>query len=199
MWADLLWPFRGNDNIVDDEFLHYFRFVTDVCEWRGGQPPKDDMDDIEVLAERVYGPENERAKTHLDFLIRSFDTWVNVDTDSVFSETVSLSPAPVDSNDTRKVVLFGMAGRSENLFKECCRGEKYRTRQQDFLLYAILLHRLHGTDEFPRRLRVLRNLIEASSNEIRAERMPELLEDVRRLIVKRDPFPGVELQPGADR
>ena len=183
-WADLLWPFRGSDNIVDDEFLHYFRFVTDVCEWSGGQPPKDEMDDIEVLAERVYGPESARAKTNLDFLMHSFDTWVGVDTDSVFSETVSLSPAPVDSNDTSKVVLFGMAGRSKNLFEECCRGERYRTRQQDFLLYAFLLHRLHGTDEFPRRLRVLRNLIEASSNEIRAERMPELLEDVRRLIVK---------------
>ena len=188
-WADLLWPFRGSDNIVDDEFLRYFRFVTDVCEWRDGQPPKDDMDDIEVLAERVYGQENESAKTHLDFLIRSFDTWVNdytdsYYTDSVFSETFSLSPAPVDSEDTSKVVLFGMEEKSENLFGKCCQDEKYRTRRNDFLLYAILLHRLDKTEDFPRRLRVLRNLIEASGNEIRAENMPALIEDVRRLIVE---------------
>jgi hypothetical protein len=32
-WADLVWPYRGSDNIVDDEFLRYFHFVTEVCEW----------------------------------------------------------------------------------------------------------------------------------------------------------------------
>ena len=180
-WVDLLWPFRGSDNIVDDQFLSYFRFVTDVCEWRDGQLPEND---IEVLAERVYGSGNGRAKEHLDFLVRSFDIWVGVDTDFMFSETFSLSPAPVDSDDTSKVVLFGMENRSENLLRECCRGGVRRNWPRTLLLYALLLHRLHATDEFPRRLRVLRNLIEASSNEIRAERMPALLEDVRQLIVK---------------
>ena len=181
VWADLLWPFRGSDNIVDDKFLHYFRFVTDVCEWCDGQFPEGD---IEVLAERVYGPENEKAEAHLDFLVRSFDTWIDVDTDSVFSETFSLSPGPIDSDDTSKVVLFGLENSSENLFKECCRDRMRRNWPRTLLLYAILLHRLHQTVEFPRRLRVLRNLIEASSNEIRSERMPALLEDVRRLVVE---------------
>ncbi len=27
---------RGDDDIVDDEFLRYFAFVTEVCEWRRG-------------------------------------------------------------------------------------------------------------------------------------------------------------------
>ena len=180
VWADVLWPLRGSDNIVDDEFLRYFRFVTDVCEWRDGQLREDDIE----LAERVYGPENQRAETHLDFLVRSFDTWVGVDTDSVFSETFSLSPAPVDPDDTSKVVLFGMERRSENLFRECCRGGERRSLPLTLLLYAVLLNRLDETEEFPRRLRMLRNLIEASGNEIRAERMPALLEDVRRLIVE---------------
>ncbi len=180
-WADLLWPFRGSDNIVDDEFLRYFRFVTDVCEWRDDQLQEGD---IEVLAERVYGPGNEDADEHLDFLVRSFDTWVDVDTDSVFSEAVSLSPAPVDSEDTSKVVLFGMERRSTNLFRECCRDEEFRNRPRDLILYAILLHRLHKTEEFSRRLRMLRNLIEASGNEIRSERMPALLKEVEQLIVK---------------
>ncbi len=184
-WADMLWPFRGTDNIVDDEFLRYFRFVTDVCEWRNGQ--LDDRlkkDDLE-LAERIYGSENERAEANLDFLVRSFNTWVDVDTHSVFAKTFSLSPTPVDSDDTRKVVLYGTQWNSANLFEECCRdrGRERRSFPLTILLYAVLLNRLHTTDEFPRRLRVLRNLIEASSNEIRAERMPALLKDVRRLIV----------------
>jgi hypothetical protein len=180
-WADLLWRFHGNDDIVDDEFLRYFQFVTDVCEWNDGGLPSGDLD---RLAERVYGPGNEKAAAHLDFLVRSFDTWVDADTASVFSETFSLTPVPLDSDDTRKVVLFGMQGSSVNLFAECCLGQVRRSWPRTLLLYAVLLHRLQETPEFPRRLRVLRNLIEASSSELRAERMPALLADVRRLIIE---------------
>lgn len=180
-WADLLWPFRGSDNIVDDEFLRYVQFVTDVCEWHDGRLPSGD---IETVAERVYGPANEQAAAHLDFMVRSFDTWVGADTASVFSETFALAPAPLDSEDTSKVVLFGMQGSSVNLFAECCLGQVRRSWPRTLLLYAVLLHRLHATHNFPRRLRMLRNLIEASSSELRAERMPALLEDVRRLIVE---------------
>ena len=33
-WADLLWPYRGDNDIVDDEFMRYFDFVLEICEWR---------------------------------------------------------------------------------------------------------------------------------------------------------------------
>ena len=181
VWADLLWPFRGSDDIVDDEFLRYLQFVTEVCEWHDGRLPSGD---IETLAERVYGPGNEKAATHLDFLVRCFDTWVEADTASVFSETFALAPAPLDSDDTDKVVLFGMQGSTVNLFAACCLGQMRRSLPRTLLLYAVLLHRLNDTAEFPRRLRVLRNLIEASNSELRAEKMPALLSDVRRLIVE---------------
>ena len=180
-WADLLWPFRGGDDIVDDEFLRYFDFVTEICEWHDGRLPSDD---ILTVAERVYGEANDKAATHLDFLVRCFDTWVDADTTSVFSKTFSLTPAPLDSDDTSKVVLFGMHGSTVNLFAECCLGQVRRSWPRTLLLYAVLLHRLHDTPQFPRRLRMLRNLTEASSNELRAERMPALLSDVRRLIVE---------------
>lgn len=180
-WADLLWPFRGDDDIVDDEFLRYFVFVTEVCAWHDGEQPSADE---ETLAERVYGPGNATAAAHLDFLIRAFDAWVDADTDAVFSETFALTPARLDSEDTSKVVLFGMQGSTVNLFIECCREQVRRSWPRTLLLYAVLLHRLHDTEAFPRRLRMLRNLIEASSSELRAERMPALLADVRRLIVE---------------
>ena len=180
-WADLLWPFRGSDDIVDDELLRYFQFVTEVCEWHDGRLPSGDLD---TVAERVYGSGNEKAAVHLDFLIRSFDTWVDTDPASVFAEMFSMTPGPLDSDDTSKALLFGMHGSSTNLFAECCLGRVRRSWPRTLLLYAVLLHRLHETPEFPRRLRVLRNLIEASSSELRAERMPALLADVRRLIVE---------------
>ena len=51
-------------------------------------------------------------------------------------------------------------------------------------LYAVLLHRIYQTEDCARRLRVLRNLVEASSNELRLEKMPALLADVRRIVVE---------------
>ena len=29
-WTDMLWQYRGEDNVIDDEFLRYFRFVCDI-------------------------------------------------------------------------------------------------------------------------------------------------------------------------
>ncbi len=189
-WADLLWAYRGSDNIVDDEFLRYLHFVTEACEWHDGRLQSGD---VASLAERVYGPGNEKAATHLEFLVRCLDTWVGASIAAVFSETFTRTPAPIDSDDTSKVVLFGApADGTVDLFAACCdsygltRGRnRVFSWPQTLLLYAVLLHRLQSTSEFPRRLRVLRNLIEASSSgELRFEKMPALLADVRRLIVE---------------
>jgi hypothetical protein len=187
-WADLLWPYRGSDNIVDDEFLRYLHFVTEVCEWHDGRLPSGD---VASLAERVYGPGNEKAATHLDFLVRCLDTWMGASIAPVFSETFTRTPPPIDSDDTSKVVLFGQGAETVDLFAACCDSyglSRGRNRvfswPQTLLLYAVLLHRLQSTGEFPRRLRVLRNLLEASSNELRFEKMPALLADVRHLIVE---------------
>ncbi|MCY3581330.1 MAG: DUF262 domain-containing protein, partial [Chloroflexi bacterium] len=186
-WVDLLWPFKGSDNTVDNEFLRYFEFVSDICEWSDGQHPvggdiRNLAKRVYAKAEHVYGPENERAEAHLDFLVRSFDTWVRVDVPTVFSELLTRTPAPVDTDNTHKLVLFGR-WNSENLFRECCRDRDRESRSLPLLLYAFLLNLLEATNEFPRRLRMLRNLIEASSNQIRAQNMPALIDDVRSLIV----------------
>ncbi len=140
-------------------------------------------DDLESLDERVYGIENANAATHVGFLINSFDTWTKTDSDAAFAAIFSVASASIDAYDTSKVALFGPTGSTVNLFAECCTGPVGLGRPRALLLYAVLLHRLHDTAEFPRRLRVLRNLIEASGSEIRAERMPALLADVRHLIV----------------
>lgn len=189
-WADLLWCYRGIDNIVDDEFLRYFHFITEICEWHDGRIPDGSFPS---LAERVYGPGNERAAMNLDFLFRCLDTWLGANIASVFSETFTRTPLQIDSDDTSKVVLFGPQGlETVDLFAACCNSyglTRGRNRvfgwPQTLLLYAVLLHRLESTGEFPRKLRVLRNLLEASSNELRSEKMPALLADVRHLIVER--------------
>ncbi|AFT90159.1 DUF262 domain-containing protein [Paraburkholderia phenoliruptrix] len=181
-WADLLWPYRDeSDDIVDDLFMRYFQFVTDVCAWHDGRLASGNLTS---LAESVYGTGNANAKIHVDFLIRCFDTWVDADINRVFSEAFSMTPSAVDSDDTRKVVLFGLPSTAtSNLFSACCLGQMRFSWPRMLFLYAVVLHRLEGTTDFARRLRVVRNLIEASSSELRADSMPTLLADVRALIV----------------
>ena len=183
-WSDLLWPYRGSDFIVDDEFLRYFHFITEVCEWHEGRLA---VGDIASLAERVYGQSNPKSSTHLDILFRALDTWVKVDIPAVFSGLFAENPSPLDSEDTSKVVLFGPV----DLFPACCQSYgKMRGSNRVFswprtiFLYAVLLHRIHQTEDCARRPRVLRNLVEASSNELRLEKMPALLADVRSIIVE---------------
>ena len=78
-----------------------------------------------------------------------------------------------------------------NLFEACCNwyGEvtgKSRGRPfslgQTLTLYAVVDHLIRDTDDFPGRLRVLRNLVEASSDELRLDRMPKILGDVHSVI-----------------
>ena len=33
-WSDLMWRFRGEDDIVDDEFMRYIDYITEICELR---------------------------------------------------------------------------------------------------------------------------------------------------------------------
>jgi predicted transcriptional regulator len=37
-WTDMLWRYRGEDNLIDDEFLRYFKYVCDIlCYHDGGR------------------------------------------------------------------------------------------------------------------------------------------------------------------
>jgi len=83
------------------------------------------------------------------------------------------------------VVLFGNTATDINLFRACCDSVAFGA-QRSLLLYAVLLNRIEHTAHFPRQLRLLRNLIEDSTNEIRADRMADLIADVTRLTVNDD-------------
>ena len=189
-WSDVFWAYRGDDDIVDDELMRFFHFVSEICEWRQGRAEQDDDDkrvSVDVRAERVFGAGNAKKEEHLGFLVAAFDTWVGVgDVGAVFDALFTKTAGGTD-----KVVLFGAEGSvAIDLFGACVRGagewngkKRVFTLPDTLLLYAVLLARFEGVKEVARMLRVLRNLIEASGNEVRAENMPGLLADVRRIIV----------------
>lgn len=188
-WSDLLWPIHGGDNLVDDEFMRYLGFITEICEWREGRI---EDDPLVPRTERLFGPGNESAGAHFEFLCSCFDVWESTGhAQATFQALLARSDktAPA-SREPGQVVLFG-ENVSPNLFELCCRtfgSMNGRNRifglAESLLLYAVLLHLIEQTADFPRRLRVVRNLIASSDDELRRQNMPKLVDDLRLLVLK---------------
>ncbi len=191
-WTDLLWSLRGDDDVVDDEFMRLLLFVIEVCEWREGRTDGSDL--LHRRAAALFGPDNPRADEHLTLLFAVFDVWSGYDDVArTFASLFSTRHRPADA-DGQTVTLFGTEVRTD-LFAECC--ERYgklrgKTRvfslSQTLLLYAVILHRTHGTTDIHRRLRILRNLLAASDNQVRREVMPDLIAQVEILVSSPSPI-----------
>ena len=182
-WSDLLWPFHGGDNIIDNQFMRYLDFITELSEYREERLASGSFD---KRAREIFGPDNPGAGGHLNFMFAAFDCWSGVDIDQTFRECFDTDLLDTDWN-SKKVVIFGPD--NPNLLELCLQtfGDvSGKTRvfplQQSLLLYAVTLHRIEDTGDFARRLRVLRNLISASEDEIRRDRMPGLIKDVENLV-----------------
>lgn len=194
-WSDVMWQFRDRDNLADDEFLRYFEFVTEICEWIDEGLRSGTGDSIIRRATRVFGADNPRRVEHLDFLFTAFDVWVGRDIKEEFDKLFH-TPTPRSIPRSETLPLF-FRDPNPNLFESACRsygGSSGLTRNftfgQTLLLLAVLLHlapNYAASDkEFATRLRTLRNLIEGSQFEMRAERMPRLVSDARALILHGD-------------
>jgi Protein of unknown function DUF262 len=195
-WSDILWYYRGEDNVIDDEFMRYFRFVTEVCAWKTGIGFTDTTNDYELydLAEKVYSSDQkEKAEANLEFLFQAFNSWENKTVKDVF-ENILTDTLPDDYSST-PLLMFNPIDKNVDLFCACCLhyGTHTWTLAHTLLLYAVLLKYIHKVEEtdFQKRLRILRNLVEASvGDEIRAgeprNTMPKLLNEVDKFIASGD-------------
>lgn len=181
-WADVLWPFHGGDYIVDDEFMRYLTFIIEICEWRDGGGGGGRLLD---RAERAFSRTNANAQRNVDFLFHAFDTWIATDIGGVF-ESHFTHASGSNPPGTERVILF--ESRNVNLFQECCRryGEMNRNARlfslsETLLMFAMLIHRQHSTDDIRIRLRTLRNLTD-TAEEVREIRMVDLVQSVEQLI-----------------
>ena len=186
VWSDMLWRFRGEDDLVDDEFLRLFDFVCEVCEWSDDDIESASEKTLIARAERVFASSNKRCIQHLDFLFTTFDLWVDRDVTATFE---SLFRAPSEEGGEGLPLFF--RDPNVSLFESACRsygessgrGNRTFTLGQTLLLLAVVLHLDSSSTDFIARLRSLRNLIEGSQFEMRLERMPRLVADTRALIL----------------
>lgn len=184
-WVDMFWKYRGEDNEIDDEFMRFYRFVTEmICYDQNLTIINNDFD----LATNVYGKENPNAQNNLQFLFKSLDNWKNLENiGEFFASTFS-----ENQFQTNKVVLYTEA---INLFSLCCHnyGKTSGKRRlfsfvNTFLLYAVQLYLVHkdeiSEDDFIKRLRIVRNLVFNSQDETRETKLAGLLQDVRNIILE---------------
>ena len=184
-WSDIFWPYRGDDNVIDDEFLRYLRFVTEIRSWLEGRhaTTKGIWDD------KTYAASNPNARANLDFLFAALDCWRKLDIGSFFSGCFTL-----EGHEAGKVAIYSNDGDADvDLFRTCCNnygrmaGDNRRfPLQRTLLLYATVVHRIENTADFPDRLRLVRNMIEGSEYEVRLSAMPRLLASVHDLIASGD-------------
>ena len=188
-WSDMLWPFRNNgtgnaqDNVTDDEFLRYIRFVSDIIGYRNGET--EIADEFEII-DKHFSQACPKAKANMEELNNMFDIWVGRDIVTFFSRFIS-----VGQHEDGKILI---EGNDANLFAECCRNYGLRAGRrplfslgQTLLLYAFSLYLLHQEDvkeeNFRRRVRIVNNLVKNSPNEIRSDNMSILLLHVKKIIL----------------
>lgn len=182
-WTDMLFPFRGENNIIDDEFMRYFNFISDIITYKSGFDFK--RDEFEV-ASLLYSNENDKAKDNILYLISSFDCWDKMDIvgffEGIFSKT---------EYQNGKVKIYQ---DDLNIFKECIENYgEYSGRNRKFplnkmlLLYSIITYLQNketiSEAQFRKRIRIIRNLIWNSTDEIRDERMKTLLSETEAIVL----------------
>lgn len=185
-WADVFFPYRGENNIIDDEMLRFFKFASSILCYEQELPYSDDEYE---LANTLYGEKNPRKKENIEYLKLCFDCLKNVpDLKDFFDKNFTKS-----GYEPGKVTLF----YNQDLFQDCCNlfgdysGKNRKFPLNEYILfYGVLIFLQNKNsltlDEFKFRIRIIRNLVWNSSDEIRddrPQRMKNILEETKNVIL----------------
>lgn len=188
-WTNLLWQYRGENNIIDDEFLRYFRFLCDIlCYKNGGTPEGRKQDEFQLLT-TYFSPAATNARENIAMLEASFDCWYKLPGNC--SPRTFLEKFFAEKSSPGKVIVD--TGRyTLDIFADCLR--YYPGRQfpltRVLILYAVLVYLQNQTsipeEDFIRRLRIVNNLVQNSedqiSNSVQRNRMPADLRQIELII-----------------
>jgi len=183
-WPDIFWDPTTADKLADDQMLRYLEFLMEVLFWREG---KQAAGSAFEQVEKLFNPIAPQASERLAWLIKATDIWTMTQTsqDHSVADYFARYIENVSSYTPDRLPIY----RSEvDLLGQCSTTYSRASKSRRFgwpetlLLYAFIVHRMGDTSDFPRRLRILRNLIEASENELRLELMPGLIGDVEKLV-----------------
>lgn len=193
-WTDLLWPYRNGqtgssaDDVVDDKFIRYLRFLTDIIYYKDEELKKNSSDILSIVEDLFR--DSEKAPEHLEFIEWGFDCWLHVDIEHLFNTYLTTTPT---ASDPQKCVVAAPV----NVFAQACYtyGDMNgRTRLfpigRSVMLYAFLYYLQHketiSDTQFARRIRIITNLIKQSEYELREDNMPNLLRQTEYILTHGD-------------
>lgn len=199
-WTDLLWNYRNSgtddadDNIIDDEFLRYFKFVCDIICYRNGKSPQSYGSDVFNLLRLYFSAEHEDASANIATLESFFDCWCNI---SGYSNPTSFLKSFMSfKHENAKIIVDSRY--KVDIFEDCIHSysdKSGRIRQfplnRIVLLYAITAYLQHQNDveyaDFVRRIRIVNNLIQNSEDEVSdrldRNRIPAIIQAVDAIIL----------------
>lgn len=193
-WTDLLWPYRNGqtgssaDDVVDDKFIRYLRFLTDIIYYKGEELKKNSSDILSIVEDLFR--DSEKTPALSKFIGRGFDCWLDVDIEHLFNTYLTTTPT---ASDPQKCVVAAPV----NVFAQACYtyGDMNgRTRLfpigRSVMLYAFLYYLQHkdtiSDTQFARRIRIITNLIKQSEYELREDNMPNLLRQTEYILTHGD-------------
>lgn len=195
-WTDMLWQYRGANNIIDDEFLRYFRFICDIiCYKKDGSTQGKRFNEFDVLDE-YFSKDSENAMENIALFESYFDVWYEVNRECSPTEYLKRF---ISSEHVEGKVMFD---HEPDIFADCLEnyadvlgsGNRTYPLNRIILLYAVVVY-LQNKDsiseqEFARRFRIVHNLTRNSEDEISesesrsaGNRMPAILRQVDSIII----------------
>lgn len=191
-WADTFFPYRNQDDIVDNEFMKYFFYVSHIlCYEQGIKKSNDEFELIKL----VYS-DSPNAVANRNYLEDAFDCWYRVMKDYGSIDNFFTKYLSGFTYEKGKVTTFKSVYEyfdTQNFFHACVKLYQVNNNfsYSDFLfLYGIITYLINKDaikeDEFIDRLRTLRNLIwNSNSGEIRgdADYMKDMLCEVKDLML----------------
>ena len=184
-WSDLFWNiFKENTSEdlaldVDSGFLSFFWYITDMLLVKNN---------IEIsnsywlnMIEAVYCD-----KQNVEFLFACLELFTDLEKNDpdYFDRVFYEGDGNYECGKTR--LFFNTA--KVNLFHKCAEAYNSLNRINPFsfgeqlMLYACIIHKLSGTDDFSYNIRKIRNLIASSEDQVRKEYLGSLYEDIENIV-----------------
>lgn len=192
-WTDMLWTYRGEDNVIDDEFLRYFNFICDIiCYKNGNSPLGKSSNEFDLLKEYFTG-EKDKVLENIQLLEKYFDCWCKIPNQQNIKEFFESFISR--EHEENKIMLDS---RNEtDLFEACLRSfgtKKQFTLAKLVLLYSVIAYLLNQEritfEQFKRRFRIINNLVRNSDDEIHNDenrdggnRLPAILKQIDSIII----------------
>lgn len=192
-WSDLFWNLYAHQDtpleidkidiakLVDNGFLRFFRFITDMLIYKNHLDIELTTDDF-THYQKVY-----KNNENVEFLFLSLNTlfYTYSSNNTFFNELFYTGENDFNQN---KVRLFFQNPKND-LLKKCADNYDSSSRTNSFsigeqlLLYAFIVHNINKSVDLSSRLRTIRNLIANSDDTVRKENMPSLLKTVSEIIL----------------